>query len=482
LSIERAGGVYSFVFPQRTPDLAFQTAKVTNILLALLCWITGYLLGIIRRHEAIGSPLVAWFWSSMGGILACYFVARYASFPLRLALQCLLLTLLAPLLVYIHVWFPVRPVMPKQARAAQYALVVTCLVLVTGLMAGIVIWQPTLMRLMGTLGNLLPTALLTSFIGSGIILQHHYRRTTVNHTRRQIRLIALACFFVAFVWLLLGVFPTFIIGIPLIAYHWLDLTSGLIPLAYLIGGVTPDLYRIDRIVVRLAVHAGTILVLAAILVVLTTSFGLHGTLTVLWIAVCFVVLYRPVQNLCLRLLPTHRNLAYTYDALHATATKLTTTLEASILIDAVRAGVHATFGAPALAFYIGNIEGSNELTLMVSDRLSHLPKTIVAGTLTDHLGRLSSITESRMLHATLAQIPLNSVEEQALRYPGVVLWCPIRHIQGYLLGILLLGMRGDLDPYRAIVQLNPIPNDLFGLRACTYRISVRRKQLLTLNS
>src|SRR5262249_48212901 len=66
----------------------------------------------------------------------------------------------------------------------------------------------------------------------------------------------------------------------------------------------------------------------------------------------------------------------------------------------------------------------------------------------DQLCCLPPVTESRVLHATLAQLSLSHEEEQVLHHPGLVLWCPIRHAHGHLLGLLVLGMRGDLDPYR----------------------------------
>jgi signal transduction histidine kinase len=44
---------------------------------------------------------------------------------------------------------------------------------------------------------------------------------------------------------------------------------------------------------------------------------------------------------------------------------------------------------------------------------------------------------------------LTPEEQQFLEDQDIVLWCSIRHSQGYLLGVLLLGMRGDLDPYRS---------------------------------
>lgn len=449
ISIERAGDVFTIPLVQAAPTLSFQTAKVTNILLALLCWATGYVLGIVRRHEAAGSPPVAWFWLGLSAVLGIYFFARFASYPLRLAMQWVLLTVLFPLAIYIHIWFPPRSITPRQARVARRALVWSWVLLNIGLLATIAVWRPTLVQLVISLSDILPISVLLSLIGSGAILRRAYRQMPIAHLRRQIRLIALACAFVAIAWLLLLVLPSLTRGEALIADHWIDLITGAVPLAYLVGGVAPDLYRLDRMVLRLGVHVGTTLVLAQTLAAITTTFALHGTLAVLWTAITFVILYRPVQHLGFRLLPAYASPAHTYRALHAASTKLTSTLEQSLLIDAMCAGIRATFGEPALVFYTGNIDGSNELTLARQERMPTLSGTIRAGVLTDQLCSLSPITESRALHATLAPLTLTHIEEQVLHHPGPVLWCPIRHTQGHLLGLLLLGMRGDLDPYRA---------------------------------
>src|SRR5262249_21234630 len=130
-----------------------------------------------------------------------------------------------------------------------------------------------------------------------------YRRTRIAHLRRRVRLIAMACLFVAVAWLLLLVLPRFADAEPLIADNWLDLLTGVVPLAYLVGGVAPDLYRIDRIALRLGFHAATIAVLAGMLAAAGAAFSLHGTAAVLWAAVTFVALYRPIQQVGRRLLP-----------------------------------------------------------------------------------------------------------------------------------------------------------------------------------
>lgn len=92
------------------------------------------------------------------------------------------------------------------------------------------------------LARLIPLGFCLALIGSGALLARAYRRTPITHTRRQIRLIAVSCLLVTPVWLVLLAIPALSRRPPLIAGHWLDLITGLVPLAYLVGGVLPSLY------------------------------------------------------------------------------------------------------------------------------------------------------------------------------------------------------------------------------------------------
>jgi signal transduction histidine kinase len=447
IHIERTGIIHTFSLAQGTPDQATQVGKLAEALLAFLCWLTGYLLGFTRRHAAWSSPLVACFWMSVGGLLGIYAFARSLSFPLMLVSQWLLLTILLPLMVYVHVWFPARPVSEQQIRIARWGLVGTWALLNVVLVIGVTIWQLTLAQLLDVLSNILPIAVLFGLVGVGVILRYAYFQVPIEKVRRQIRLIVMACVFVVCAWLLLLILPQFVFGQPLIADYWIDLISGVIPLAYLIGGLVPDLYRLDQLVARLVVHIGTTTVLAGILVAIATVFAVHNTAIVLWMVISFVVLYRPVQYCAFRLLPAHVNPTHNlYHDLHKAATKLTTTLEAPVLIDVVCEGVRTTFGEPAIALYLGDINDSNNLIRVVQEQLPKVPTTIAAGVLTNQLSQLAFVTDSRKLYTTLAQVS-PAASEEVLRYPEVALWCPIRHSQGYLLGLLLLGMRGNLDSY-----------------------------------
>ncbi|HMO57195.1 MAG TPA: hypothetical protein PKC19_07565, partial [Roseiflexaceae bacterium] len=91
------------------PTFDAQLGKATNLVLALTCWITGYVLGIMRRHESFGTALIGWFWIALGGALGTYLFAYYSTPLLSVALAWAMIAILLPLAIYIHLWYPVRP-------------------------------------------------------------------------------------------------------------------------------------------------------------------------------------------------------------------------------------------------------------------------------------------------------------------------------------------------------------------------------------
>ena len=83
-------------------------------------------------------------------------------------------------------------------HTASRVLIGAILLLNGGLVAGVVLWQPTRIELLLYLGDFQLIMVLLGFIGSGVILRRAYRQTTIEHVRRQIRLIAMACFSLRF--------------------------------------------------------------------------------------------------------------------------------------------------------------------------------------------------------------------------------------------------------------------------------------------
>lgn len=447
MTLERQGRVVSYALTPDLPSVAFQLEKVTAFILALICWLTGYLLGLVRRHDPPGAPGVAWFWMGVGGIVGCYTFASYGSYPLAVALQWLLLMVVTPAAVALHTWFPVRLVLSGTAQRATRWLVGALLVGNGLLLAGIVAWRVPLVVVMDWLSTVVPAGLALAFVASGIVLWFAYRQTASAHVRRQIRLPGFACFFVALLWLVLRTLPALVGHAPLLPDSWIDLLSGLVPLAYLVGGITPDLYRLDRVLAWLALHVSTTLLLILGIAGVVMLLQLQGPLTVMWMALSFVVLYRPLQTLGLRLLPAQMRPPSDDTPLQNAAAALATTLDPAPLVAALCHGVQATFSHPPMAFYQRTGADAATLTLVCHDRLQ-LPPTIAPGPLTAHLRQPSPVIESRILRAALAGAALDAELSTLLYQPGIVLWCPIRHGHGQLLGLLLLGMRGDLDPYR----------------------------------
>lgn len=56
---------------------------------------------------------------------------------------------------------------------------------------------------------------------------------------------------------------------------------------------------------------------------------------------------------------------------------------------------------------------------------------------------------ARELYHTVATHTLQQAEQAVLHTPDIVLWCPILHAQGHLLGLMLIGPDRNRDPYDA---------------------------------
>ncbi len=448
--VKRGEQSIAMAMEQGQPALSFQLAKLAWSGLALACWITGYWLGVVRRHELPGSPLVGMFWLGLSGVTGSMFFAQTAAIPIYIGLLWVLNAVFAPLTIYIHLLFPPResPTRTERSRSGAYLLGIS-ICISSGITIGAVLNGMSLVGQLDMLAKLLPFTIVGALGSSAWLLHRAYRRTTNAKTRRQIRLIVVACLSVTLILILLFVIPDIILGRNLVPGRELaPLLGSLVPLAYLAGARSSNLYRLDRVAARFLVHLVTSTALITFLSLTSTLLALRSTGTVTWIAVAFVALYRPVQHRLLRVLPANFAPKEEYRALEDTISGLTYTLETPALITTLVNGVQAQFGQPALAFFLGDVNGTDELTLQIHQRMADLPQTLPPGALTDQLRCIPSVAESRMVRREVGVKPLTMDEQRLLAHPSVVLWCPIRHVQGHLLGLLVLGMRGDLDDYR----------------------------------
>jgi hypothetical protein len=99
ITLQRAGRLHTVELPLAPPSTSLQLSKLVYALLALVCWVSGYVLGVVRAHEMPGTPLLATFWLTLSGVIGCFHFAILASEPLLLGLLWLTSTLLAPLAI-----------------------------------------------------------------------------------------------------------------------------------------------------------------------------------------------------------------------------------------------------------------------------------------------------------------------------------------------------------------------------------------------
>ncbi|CAA9244611.1 MAG: hypothetical protein AVDCRST_MAG93-1472, partial [uncultured Chloroflexia bacterium] len=302
VTVEREGRSVQLMIGTASPTTEFQIAKVAHAVLSLICWLTGYKLGVVRRHQNLGSALVAPFWLVMGAVLSTLIFAEQASFPIYLFLGWFVVAFLMPSAVYIHVWFPTRQISPEEALQASRCFL-AALALINGTLLA-VFFVGSLASLVSVLAFAIPLSIVLALGSSGWLLGRAYRRTGIAHVRRQIRLIVIACLSVMLVWLLIAVIPSVALGYRLVRGEWLDVVCAAVPLAYLIGGWRADLYRLDRLITRFFVHLVTTTTLITSLSLIVRFLNLGEILASLTIATAFVAFYRPTQHCLNHILPT----------------------------------------------------------------------------------------------------------------------------------------------------------------------------------
>ncbi len=436
--VQRAEQVITATLKQEPPPLWFQANKLAMCASALMCWITGYHLGVVRRHEVPGTAVVAAFWLCVGGLMGSLLWAVYTAFPIFLGQLWLIVTFLAPLAVYIHVWFPPRPLggetSPSQVRLYFLG---TSTILNVVMLVWVALSGRSFLGFADILFRVTQVAVISSLAATGWLLVQAYRKATIEHTRRQIRLIAIACLSVTLLWALLAGLSEIIFGYTAVPPQLLTLSFGMVPLAYLLGVRFDGLYRLDRLAIRFVGHLLTATVVGLLLAIIRNVLGLEGTTVIIWFPVALVVFHPWLQKIGLRLLPKLFKTEGLW-ALDQAIQALNTTLDGGLLVTIVVEGVRAQFAQPALAFFRADIYGTNTLSLYHQERMEDLPATLRAGTLTEEVRQARSVSESRDIQRALMSTALCEDEQRLLVHPKIALWCPIRHPQGHLLGLLVL--------------------------------------------
>ncbi|GAB4440209.1 MAG: hypothetical protein OHK0015_35890 [Chloroflexi bacterium OHK40] len=445
MTVRRDNELLSLVLQAHRPDFALQVDKLLRTFVALVCWATGVALGTSRQRNDRRLQWAAWFWMLLGAALGVYQLAQAVSYVLTVGILWVLLTLLAPTAVMMHLWYPSRPTSPTLlARARRWWLIaisflqlaVLCLAAYSGATTGLLKWLDSCTTLV----------FLACFLLSGFILWRAYRVTTIAHIQRQIRLIATACVIVACVWvvLLLGeiLTPELIVAIPPVT---LTVFAALVPLAYLLGGISIDLLRVDVLARQIRTHACTVVGIMVLLVVAAQLELL--TPTPMLVTVLVLAAYQPAFQV-VRWLETVLGAGdQSQDGLSKATMQLGSTLEARQLAEIMSDSLTATFRKPPVALYIKRASEADELELATQCRLELPP--IITSTLIDQVFRHEeSLLPIGLVQQRISQKILDDQGMALVFAPLVNLWGIIRHAKGATLGLVVLGPRGDLDPYR----------------------------------
>ncbi len=172
VTIVRDGRSVHIMIEATSPASEFQIAKIAHAVLALVCWLTGYMFGVVRRHQNAGSALVAPFWLIMGGVLSTLIFAQHASYPIYLFLGWLVVGFLMPSAVYIHIWFPAREVQAEEASRANRCFF-GALVLINGALATVA-FLGSLTALISVLAVAIPLSIVFALGSSGWLLRRAY--------------------------------------------------------------------------------------------------------------------------------------------------------------------------------------------------------------------------------------------------------------------------------------------------------------------
>lgn len=446
MEVRRGEQVLSLIMPREEPAPGFRAQKASTALLALACWLTGYLLGFRRRHEPGAHPAVSSFWLLLAGCIGAFAFAQFASFPLSAVVQWAMITLLVPLGVYIHLWFPARAVSARAARTGKISVIGAVLALNLALLAWLLLARPSLAEAVSLLSLLYPPAFGAAFLGSALLLARAYCRSAVAHVRRKIRLLASSAGIVAVLWALLLCLPLLAGVETWLPGHLIDLMTGAVPLAYLAAGLAPNLAQLDTLLRRalVATLAATGLMLAgAVIAQLLPS----PTVALLALVGAAGLLYQPLAGAIGRVIPTRAQPDRSYRPLQQAAHAMSTSLDRERLAAALIRGLQETFHQPALALYLRAPDESPALHRVCAPGLAGLPETLPAGALMSMLQSAPPVVEAGALHQALAAEPLSPEEESVVRRSGIALWGVLRGGDDVLLGIVLVGIDGSFEPY-----------------------------------
>lgn len=453
--LERENEVLALTLFAGPPDLALQVEKALLAVTALICWGTGFLLGTSPRATDWRLRWAAWFWVVLGFTIGAYQLMSLHSYIISIGILWFQITVLAPIAVALHVWYPRRPIADRVQRRSRRLLVATILLFQIGA-AGLVFTATSTVRASMRLHTVAPFVFLAAFLLSVVLLWRAYSTIEVAHIRRQIRLIGAACVLAFSFWvtfLLVGaILPGFAAALPSGA---LTLGAVVIPLAYLASGVRADLMRLDQVARRVVIH--TIAGVASVALVAACSMAGLVSVTPALFLLIVAGFYWPFFQITLRLVGSAAFPDRLYRPLRQTTASLATTLDGEVLARMLADGVRCTFQNPPIAVYYRHDPLIDLLYLGHAHDLE-APPTIDPSLLNDIPHTATALCSASDMQQVLGQCTLDPAMTSLIFSDRIVFWGVVRRSDDHVLALILLGPRGDRDPYRAqdVRELNSL--------------------------
>lgn len=447
LMLERGTETRLVILYAGPPSIAYQLEKGLRLLVALICWGTGYLLGTSPRAHDPRLRWAGWFWVLLGLSIGLYHLAYLTSYVLAVAVLWFQCTVLAPFAVALHLWYPARPITPAtRARAKTLLIIAVALLQLSADL--LVITSASIVTAYERMLRMTSLTYIGTFLVSVAVLAYAYRTTSVKHIRRQVRIIWFACVLTVSWWMLL--FLAFLIApelVALIPSGAATIGAVVIPLAYLATGVSADLMRLDQVVRRAVISALASLVVVAVVGTLVWTQLLEVSPAVVLIVAAS--LYWPCFQLTQRLMGGGSLSDATYQPLRQAAESLGSLLDRAALLRTLREGFDQTFQCPPIALYcLENI--NNEELRLVEARDIHVPATVPLRLLNSVSGQRTVLLPAGEVQKQLGLQASGETEVALVFHPDMLYLGVIRGADKLTLALLVLGPRGDRDPYREL--------------------------------
>lgn len=447
ITIDRNGSIIHLEIIKSAPSLDNQINKIVNIIISLCCIITGYKLSSKSFYEGIAPSGIGILWFGVGVVVGLHLFAGQGAVRLLITLEWIMITFLSPYFTIMHLFFPYRPESIFNIRKFENKGIYIFFTMNVFLLIFIWDYKENLLSIVAKLNIILPVFLLISFILSTLILFKAYKINNISHIRRQIRILISTYCMVICLWIVFLITPMYIFETP-ITSQINHIATILIPMSYMISGTAPDLYRFDKLflIILSYIISFSIDIIFNITLFNILNKPIHENHIAA--SICIILLFHPILLLVRKYIPILKK-ENDYKYFNQAIIDLSKTLESDQLTRPIVTSLGKVFNNPSMGIYLRREIDDELLNCVYNDRMPNIPEKINLKDLNifDDNADIMKILDFR--NKIQRDISNNNNYASMLLYdPQITLLCPIYHPQYKLLGLIAVGRRNDLDPYR----------------------------------